>query len=162
GRGEGTSNAFYQVNENKPENLAAATSRLFLGVKLECAQCHDHPFAQWKREQFWSYAAFFGNLQPQRTMGEIILGGGVQETGNQHTIKIPGTDKVVPARFLDGSQPDWQTDSNTRTVLANWVTSPENPYFARAAVNRLWAHFFGHGLVEPVDDLLSDQGGSHP
>lgn len=162
GRSEGTASAFYQVNENKPENLAAATSRLFLGVKLECAQCHDHPFAQWKREQFWSYAAFFGNLQPQRIMGEIVFGAKVQDSGNRHSIKIPGTDKVVPARFLDGTQPNWQSDSNSRTVLADWVTARENQYFARAAVNRLWAHFFGHGLVEPVDDLLSDQGGSHP
>src|SRR5262249_10145820 len=110
---------------------------------------------------FWSFAAFFGNLQPQRNTGEVFFRGNVQEAGNRHSIRIPGTEKTVEARFLDGTQPDWQADNNSRTVLARWVTSPENQFFARATVNRLWSHFFGHGLVEPVDDLLSDQGGAH-
>src|SRR5262249_23606787 len=88
--------AFFQANELKPENLAASTSRLFLGHKLECAQCHDHPFAKWTREQFWEYAAFFSGINPQR--GELP---------NSREIKIAGTQTVAKARFLDGTAPKW-------------------------------------------------------
>jgi hypothetical protein len=141
--------AFYQANEFKPENLAAATSRLFLGVKLECAQCHDHPFAKWKREQFWEYAAFFAGIQPQR--------GGFaaqRDEAAAREITIPGTERKVQARFLDGAEPKWQDGTTTRATLAEWVTAPDNPYFAKAAVNRLWAHFFGIGLIDPVDEMV--------
>jgi hypothetical protein len=144
---------FYQAFELKPENAAAATSRLFLGVKLECAQCHNHPFARWKREQFWEFASFFTTLPAQ-------LGG--QATGNGREIKIPDTDSTVPARFLDGAEPHWTDDADARATLAAWVTSADNPYFAAAAVNRLWEYFFGVGLVDPVDGFSADNPASHP
>src|SRR5262249_6796756 len=131
---------YVQANQSKPEVLAATTTRLFLGVKLECAQCHDHPFAKWSRKQFWEFAAFFSGLKER---------GGDDLKGRE--IKIPGTDRLVLARFLDGSEPKWPQGFATREVLADWMLRSENPYFARAAVNRLWAHFFGIGLVEPVD-----------
>jgi hypothetical protein len=150
--------AFYQARENKPENLAAATSRLFLGVHLECAQCHSHPFARWKREQFWSLAAFFSDLPQPRQPGAKVQA----PRPSSRQIQIPGTDKVVPARFLDGKEPVWTDNAEPRTTLAEWVTSADNPYFARAVVNRLWAHFFGMGLVEPVDDLGDQNPASHP
>ena len=142
--------AFYQDNEQKPENLAASTSRLFLGVKLECAQCHAHPFARWTRSQFWELAAFFADLGPQ--------GGG----SGRHEIQIPGTDKVVKARFLDGAEPVWLPGRTPRATLAEWVTAADNPYFARNAVNRLWAYFFGRGLVDPVDEPGDENPPSHP
>jgi hypothetical protein len=154
GGGEPSPAAFYQANELKPENLAAATSRLFLGIKLECAQCHDHPFAHWTRSQFWEYAAFFGGMEPQTR--------GIAEVDDQHEMTIPGTDKVVKARFLSGDLPKWDPNASTRATLADWVTARDNPYFARAAANRLWAHFFGIGLVEPVDDLGDENPPSHP
>jgi hypothetical protein len=157
---EATPIAFYQANELKPENLAAATSRLFLGVKLECAQCHNHPFARWSRQQFWEYAAFFSPIQTPQ--GQANVYAGAQEAADRHEIKIPGTDKTVQARFLDGAAPPWKADVGTRETLASWVTSGENPYFARAAANRLWAHFFGVGLVEPVDEESADNPPSHP
>jgi hypothetical protein len=163
GRGgmpEPTPIAFYQANELKAENLAAATSRLFLGVKLECAQCHNHPFAKWKREQFWEYAAFFSTIQTPQ--GQANVYAGAPEDSERHEIKIPGTEKTVQARFLDGSEPPWKADLGTRETLAAWVTSGENPYFARAAANRLWAHFFGVGIVEPVDEESRDNPPSHP
>jgi hypothetical protein len=150
--------AFYQAQENKAENLAAATSRLFLGIKLECAQCHSHPFARWSREQFWSLAAFFSDLPQPRQPGKATLAP--PRDGRQ--IKIPGTDKVVRARFLDGTEPAWTDGMSSRVTLAAWVTGPDNPYFARAAVNRLWSYFFGTGLVEPVDDLGEQNPASHP
>ena len=143
--------AFYQANELKPENLAASTSRVFLGVRLECAQCHDHPFASWKRKQFWEYAAFFAAVQPSR----IVLGRGLRQPGprpDAHSLKIPGTEKVVEARFLDGAAPEFGSPVNPRSKLADWVTADSNPYFARTGANRIWAHFFGIGLIDPIDD----------
>jgi hypothetical protein len=134
---------FYAANENKPEKLAGSTSKLFLAVRLECAQCHNHPFAEWTREQFWEYAAFFA---------------GAQGGGNRTTIAIPNMGKTVQARFPDGGQPNFKKGVSPRVVLADWTTSPDNPYFARAAVNRMWANFFGVGLLEPVDDLLREGG----
>ena len=145
--------AYYQANEFKPENLAASTSRLFLGVRLECAQCHDHPFARWKRENFWGFAAFFAGV-PSQGEEEAIQTPRVPPTRRELT--IPGTSKVVKAAHLDGSPPAWRPRADSREVLADWVTAPENPYFARAVVNRVWARFFGVGLVEPVDDLDLD------
>jgi hypothetical protein len=152
--------AFFQANELKPDNLAAATSRIFLGVKLECAGCHDHPFATWKREQFWQYAAFFSGVQPQQVrQGQVVP---QQDVADRKEIQIPGTDKTVQARFLDGAEPTWKADVSVRATLAEWLTSPENPYFARATANRLWGHFFGIGLIDPVDEFGEDNPASHP
>ncbi len=145
--------AFYQANEYKAENLAASTSRLFLGVKLECAQCHDHPFNKYTRQQFWEYAAFFSGLQSPFQPPQAKAAG---------VLKIPGTNKEARPTFLDGSEPKARQGVNNRQLLAEWLTRPDNSFFARAAVNRLWAHFFGTGLVEPVDDLSEDNPASHP
>ncbi|HKB41027.1 MAG TPA: DUF1549 domain-containing protein, partial [Gemmataceae bacterium] len=138
---------FYLGREEKPDELVAATSRLFLGIRLECAQCHNHPFARWTREQFWSQATFFTGLRrPEKAT---------------RTLAIPGTSRKAAARFLDGKElPDGTGDA--RSLLAEWITAPGNPYFARAAVNRLWDHFFGIGLVDPVDDLSGENRPSHP
>ncbi len=155
---------FYQANELKAENVAAATARIFLGVRLECAQCHDHPFARWSREQFWEYASFFAAIQPPpRPM--VVNNRVVQppKTPPKRALKIPGTDKYVQAKFLDGGEPRLVEGMDPRMSLAMWMTSPENPYFARNAVNRVWAHFFGIGLVDPVDDEPGDDNPpSHP
>jgi hypothetical protein len=151
--------AFYQANESKPETLAANTSRLFLGIRLECAQCHDHPFAKWSREDFWGFAAFFGGLAPQQPQGGFFSPTGEQPDVRE--IKIPGKDRVVKARFLDRTEPKWRDGVGSRKILAEWITSKENPYFARAVVNRVWADFFGVG-IEPVDEPTSDNPPSHP
>lgn len=152
--------AFFQANENKPENLAASTSRLFLGVKLECAQCHDHPFqADLKKKKFWEYAAFFAGIQT-RGMGGAFAPA--QDDPKLREIKIPNSDKTVQARFLDGAEPVWNEGGNARLTLATWMTAKDNPYFARATVNKLWAHFMGIGLIEPVDEPGPDNPPSHP
>jgi hypothetical protein len=151
--------AFYQANELKPENLAAATSRLFLGVKLECAQCHNHPHAQWTRNQFWEFAAFFSGIEARGPGGPAA---GAYEAADRRSLKIPGTEKTVMARFLDGKEPQWRPEVRTRATLAQWIIAENNQYFARAAVNRLWAHFFGVGIVDPVDDLNDQNPPSHP
>jgi hypothetical protein len=151
--------AFYQANESKPENLGAATSRLFLGIKLECAQCHNHPFAKWSRKQFWEYASFFADVQPPQALRP---GGRPTEQPSSRKLKIPGTDKEVEAHFLDGSEPNWDSESNARVALADWMTARDNPFFARAAANRLWAHFFGIGIIEPLEEPGPENPPSHP
>jgi hypothetical protein len=157
---EPTPVAFYQINELKPENVAASASRLFLGIKLECAQCHNHPFASWKKKQFWEFAAFFGGIGARRP--ETAQAVAMLEDPKKRTIKIGGGDEEVEARFLDGKPPVWNDLVPTRNTLADWVTAPDNPYFARNAVNRLWAHFFGIGLIDPVDEPGPDNPPSHP
>ena len=151
--------AFYIAKEGKPENLAAGTSRVFLGVRLECAQCHNHPFAKWKREEFWGLAAFFAGVSKQ---GPDDGFGAIREVANRRELAIPGTEKIVKAAFLDGPPPTWKAKAEPREVLADWVTSSRNPFFAKAAVNRVWARFFGTGLVDPVDDMGGDNVPSHP
>ncbi len=155
---EPTPQAFYLAKEVKPENLAASTAALFLGAKIECAQCHDHPTAPWTREQFWSFAAFFAGLQRAPAEG----GGGIREIFDRRELAIPGSSRVVEAIFLDNTEPRWKFNIGSRTTLAEWMTAPGNRAFAHAAVNRLWAHFFGLGLHEPVDDFAADNGTGLP
>ena len=154
---DGTANplAFYTAKQGKPENLAAAASRLFLGVQIECAQCHDHPFGKWSRDQFWGMAAFFAGV-------EQPMGGGLREVFDRRELSIPGADRTVPATFLDDKEPEWQFKKSPRVTLAAWITARDNPYFARATVNRLWGFAFGVGLVDPVDDFNDKNAPSHP
>ncbi len=138
------SQIFFQNNENKAENLAATTSRVFLGIKLDCAQCHSHPFAAWSRDQFWEFAAFFSGSTPGivRPFMPNAVPVKVKE------IQIPGTQKIVKAKFLTGDVPP--AEGNALEQLADWVISPKNPYFAKATVDHLWIYFFGVSLMEPV------------
>ncbi len=146
--------AFFQANEQKPEMIAASTTRIFLGVQVQCAQCHDHPFSHWTRREFWSLAAFFDaapGQPPKKPSG-----------GSANAILIPETDIVVEPAFLDGSAPDWQSPASKREMLSRWITRADNPYFAKAAVNRLWDHLLGRGFVHPVDDLDKANPPTHP
>jgi len=133
--------AFFNVNENKVENLAGATARVFMGVKIECAQCHAHPFASWSRKQFWEMAAFFNNS------GQI---------------KIPLTEQVAKARYLTGEEPNMEKNSSLRLTLAEWLTTPKNPYFAKATVDHVWQYFFGVSLVEPILEEQPESPPAHP
>jgi hypothetical protein len=128
--------AFAEALDRKPENLAASTSRLFLGIKLECAQCHNHPHARWTRQQFWEFAAFFSS-----------------------EIKHPISGKILSPRTPVGESPIPSKGADNKLLLARWMTSPANPYFGRVTVNRVWRYFFGRGLVEPVDE--TGNAGSH-
>ncbi len=153
--------AFYLAKETKPENLAAATSRMFLGIRLECAQCHDHPFDEWTQQDFWGYATFFAALERQQP-GRNSLLGQLRELFARRTLKIPETTQEVEAKYLGGATPTIPSGTSARIALADWVTSSENVYFSRAAVNRLWGHFFGVGLVDQVDDFSEHNPPSHP
>jgi hypothetical protein len=146
--------AFYQANEQKPEQIAASASRIFLGVQVQCAQCHDHPFSHWTRKEFWSLAAFF-DAAPGAPRAK-------PPSGSANAILIPETQIVVEPAFLDGKQPDWAGGGGKRELLSRWIAETDNPYFARAAVNRMWEHFLGRGFVHPVDDLDKTNPPSHP
>lgn len=152
---------FYQANDAKPEELAATVSRVFLGVKLECAQCHDHPFAPYTRDQFWQFAAFFGEFTPLPPVSPSFVGP-LPPQYESNRLTIPNTTKTVTALYFDGNVPDWSSDRTPRRELAGWLTAAQNPYFARNLANRTWAHFFGLGIVEPVDEPGAENPPSHP
>jgi hypothetical protein len=154
------------------ERVAGSAAQLFLGVNLRCAQCHNHPFAPWTQADFWGVAAFFGRVGYTRETKEFVLteSRGIRSKDNQPvetarddaSIRIPGKQTVVKARFLGGDEPPLAPDRSFRAAFADWLTSPKNDRFGKAAVNRLWGHCFGRGLVNPVDDLHDDNPASHP
>ena len=154
----------------KPSLLAANAGRLFLGVQISCAECHNHPFAQWKQEDFWGLAAFFSRVH-KRSKGDFTLTeelpADAAKEAQRGAILIPdgagkSAGKLVAARLLDGSSPALADDQPLRPALAAWITSRENPFFARAMANRLWAHFFSRGIVHPVDDLREENPPANP
>ena len=151
---------YYTSLELAPEKLASSTARIFLGLQIECAECHDHPFDKWKQHDFWGYASFFAQLQ----RGDMS-GPGMQFQVNDLNVgevKLPNTDEVVPPKFPSGGAPAADEFGSRRQKLAIWMASRDNPYLARAAVNRVWSIMFGRGLVEPVDDLGPHNSPSHP
>ncbi|MCH8828116.1 MAG: DUF1553 domain-containing protein [Planctomycetes bacterium] len=150
---------FYQSLEMKPEELAASTSRLFLGVQIQCAQCHNHPFDHWTQKDFWGYAAFFAQLQ--RPTGRQRIVAQITDT-NKGEVTLPDKKTVVKPQFLDGKPTSRRGSETRRQQLARWLTAKNNPYFAKATVNRIWAILFGYGLVDPIDDFGKHNPASHP
>jgi hypothetical protein len=150
---------FYTAAGLKPEELAASTSRILLGVQIHCAQCHNHPFDHWRQEDFWSFAAFFARVQqaPGSRAPDVQL---VDAVAGEVT--LPGSTQVVPPKYLGADPPSEDADVNRRRQLAIWLVSRDNPYFAQVAVNRVWALLFGRGLVHPVDDFGKHNPPSHP
>jgi hypothetical protein len=149
---------YYTSLDVAPEKLAASTARIFLGLQIECAQCHDHPFDHWKQRDFWGYAAFFAQLrQPEANQPGMMVNLVDLSSGD---VTLPETDEVIPPRYPSGGTPD--NLGTRRQQLAIWIASRDNPYLPRAAVNRAWWILFGRGLVEPVDDLGPQNPPSHP
>jgi uncharacterized protein DUF1549/uncharacterized protein DUF1553/Big-like domain-containing protein len=134
----------------KPEDMATTTSQLFLGVSVECARCHDHPFEKWKQEDFLGLAAFFAQV---RHKNRIRQNERVLYLDSKRELMHPKTKQPVVPKLLGGDRVQVEASRDRRDVLADWMTAPSNPYFARAIVNRLWKHFLGRGLVDPVDDF---------
>jgi hypothetical protein len=130
--------------------------QVFLGIRMNCAQCHNHPFVGLKRKDYWGMAAFFTQISRRPGFGLIETADVRLQT------KLPESAQVVPARFLGGAQPKLETGKPFRPVLAQWLTARDNPYFARAKVNRIWAHLFGRGIVHPFDDMHEENPPSHP
>lgn len=138
-----------------PVELAAQISRLFLGLPMQCAQCHDHKTEAWYQEDFFGVAAFFGGME-RVPLYETTMDGKKEEVGAYisdgaaTSIHIPDTDTGVVPRFLDGN-PYQGPPTLERQELGEWITRKDNPYFAKAIVNRIWAHFMGKAFVEPLD-----------
>lgn len=165
-------------NQPQPNKLAGSTARLFLGVQLQCAECHNHPFTSWKQSDFWGVAAFYSRVKFQQAKGKEQPAGVIEALApppkNKKgpatpgaSIVIPSTagknaGKVIAAKFLEGAEPKLPNDGAIRANLVEWMTSPDNKYFARAFVNRTWAQFMGRGIVHPIDDMHDDNLPTHP
>jgi hypothetical protein len=156
------------------ERVAGSAAQLFMGINLRCAQCHDHPFADWTQNDFWGVAAFFGRVGYTREDKEhewyLTESRKIRNKDNQPvstarddaTIQIKDATEIVKARFLSGDEPVLRPDESFRAAFVAWLTSPHNDRFNKAAVNRLWGHCFGRGLVNPIEDLHDGNPASHP
>jgi hypothetical protein len=155
-------NLYSAEDPEPPELVMPEMVRVFMGRRIECAQCHNHPFEAWTQNQFWGLAAFFAGFTELRDLSLVIdvLGGGHVDQPKQMMVVNPRTkEKVVPA-FLDGGKLPQDKWLDPRMRLAEWITS--HPYFAEAAVNRIWSNFFNRGIVEPIDDFRSTNPPTHP
>lgn len=144
---------YYRI-ERQPAGRAETTAQVFLGIRLSCARCHKHPFDQWTTDDYWNFAAFTGKLRIQG--GELYDEQVISYNPNGRVINqsVEGNrGEVAQPTFLGGESlsPDYQGD--ILQVLADWMTSSTNPYFAKATVNRLWSYYFSRGIVDPVDDM---------
>lgn len=145
-----TANFYYVTEFSEPENIATDISQVFLGVRLECARCHNHPWEKWTQDDFWGFAAFFGRMGIKDTY---------ENDESQVLLKVKGevihpkTKKPIGPKYLDGPSEVEAPDEDVREKLAAWITSPKNPWFARAITNRMVKHYLGRGMVEPVDDF---------
>lgn len=146
-------------------DLTDLTSRYFLGIRLSCAQCHDHPFVDLKQREFWGMAAFFTQIQTPGK-AKLIYQVGVRDDPaiTLDSLKEVNPDGFMsrPPEFPGGVKAEFGKQTTNRAALAKWMTSPGNPYFARAAVNRTWWQLFGRGVVNPVDDMHASNLPSHP
>jgi len=138
-----------------PDEITTMVSQLFLGIRLECAKCHHHPFEVWGQDDFYSLAAYFARVGRKGTGLSPPISGGeeVVFTARSGNVKHPLTGAVLPPRPLFGKAAEVTEERDPRQVLADWLTSDDNPYFAKVMVNRVWADIMGRGLVDPVDDL---------
>ncbi|NQV24188.1 MAG: DUF1553 domain-containing protein [Rhodopirellula sp.] len=145
---------FYSAAKLDPDQLASRTARVFLGMRLECAQCHDHPFEPWAQDEFWGFAAFFARIsRPKGTLESVSTVMRVSDVDHGE-VMLPDTDTVIAPRFLDGSEfLEGAGAPARREQLADWLTSARNPYFARVTANRIWGQLFGKGIVDPIDDF---------
>lgn len=147
---------YFRVTRD-PKPTMEKTTQLFLGVRMVCTQCHDHPFERWTQNQYYEMTSFFSTvgLRPGFESGEEI----VYDKRDDYDVRHPKDDRVMKPKFLVAATtasiapttlPD---DANRRQAFANWITSKENPFFAKSMSNRLWSYFLGKGIIDPVDDI---------
>jgi hypothetical protein len=149
----------YFQTETAPQLLAENVAQVFLGTRIQCAQCHNHPFDRWTMDDYYGFAAFFGqigykNAQDPREL--TVFNSGVGKTLH------PVGNRPVEPKFLGGAAPRIPPGTDYRQVLADWLTQPDNSQFRRNIANIVWAHFFGKGIVEPVDDMRVSNPPSNP
>jgi hypothetical protein len=149
---------FFRVARD-PQNLAETTAQLFFGIRMQCAKCHNHPFERWTQDDYYSMAAFFARVKQKKDAVEP--GAGPQAQGAAEVVYIdrggevvqPRTGKPIPPKFMGGPVATVPAGKDRREVLADWLTSVDNPFFAKSVVNRIWYHLMGRGIVDPVDDF---------
>lgn len=149
--------AFYKIL-NKPDEAARAVSQLLLGVRIECAQCHHHPSERWSQADYVGLAGFFTGLTlkklPNGEQAVVSFGG--------NDLPHPRSGDVVAARALGAGPADFSHVADRRRILAEWLTAEQNPFFAKAIANRLWSHYFGRGIIEPIDDIRETNPPTNP
>jgi len=159
---------WYKELQN-PENFVDDVAQVFLGLRLACAQCHHHPYEKWGQDDYWGLAAFFGRLGRKNipipgTAGANNQPGQMMALFSQpnNTVINKRTSRPAETKPLDAPVVVIPADADPRQKLADWLTDPSNPYFAKAIVNRYWAHFFGRGIVDPPDDMRVTNPPSNP
>lgn len=148
---------YYQI-ERDTLKTAENVAQVFMGIRTQCAQCHNHPFDRWTMDDYYSFAAFFSQIgrKTGEDYREIVV---FNSFGGEVNHPVGG--RVMPPKFLGGPLAE-TAGKDRRAVLAKWLTSTDNPYFATSVANRVWAHFFGRGIVEPVDDIRVSNPSSNP
>ncbi len=149
---------FYELERDQLK-VAENVAQIFMGMRIQCAQCHNHPFDRWTQDDYYSFAAFFsqiGRKQGEDTRERIVFNSGGGE------VRHPVTGQNAVPIFLGGSKPEIRPGQDRREVVAAWLASPENPFFAQNFANRIWQHFFGIGIIEPVDDVRVSNPPSNP
>lgn len=147
---------FYQM-ESDVLKLTENVAQVFMGTRIQCAQCHNHPFDRWTMDDYYSFAAFFSQVRrkPAEDPRERVVFDGGGE------MKHPVSNVDMAPKFLGGPRPEIKGESR-REVLAGWLASPDNPWFAKNVVNVVWAHYLGVGIVDPVDDVRVSNPASNP
>lgn len=153
-----------------PITRAESAAQVFLGLRLQCAKCHGHPFDRWSQDDYYGWAGLFAridykvleNRRRDTNDKHEFAGEQVVYTSPKGEVEDPRTGQPAPLRFLGSGLASVADGSDRLAALADWIASPKNPFFARAQVNRIWAHFFGRGIVEPVDDFRSTNPPSNP
>lgn len=149
---------FYRIAVKlEPPEMATNVSQVMLGVRLECARCHNHPFEKWTQDDFWGFAAFFGRIKGKSGTNQFQVA-----LKDKLELQHPVSKKPVVPKMLDGDIVTEGPDEDIREMLATWITSSRNPWFARSFVNRVWKHYMGRGFVEPVDDFRITNPPSNP
>ena len=148
---------FYQIQRDS-KKLMENTAQIFMGMRIQCAQCHNHPFDRWKMDDYYSFANFFSQVgrKGSEDNREIII-----YNAGSGAVRHPVGNRVLPPKFLGGEVPD-VAGKDRREVLAKWLASDDNPFFAKNMANIVWGHFMGVGIVEPVDDVRISNPPSNP
>jgi hypothetical protein len=154
---------FYALHQD-PQEMSETVSMAFLGMSINCARCHDHPLEKWTNDDYYGMVSLFARVRGKGWGGDFRGGDGNRTVflAERGEVIQPRTARPQPPKPLDGAAISFDTPGDRREVLAQWLTAPENPYFSRAIVNRLWANFMGVGLVEKVDDLRLTNPASNP
>jgi hypothetical protein len=145
---------FYALHQD-PQDMVETTSMAFLGMSIQCAHCHDHPNEKWTNDDYYGMVSLFARVRGKGWGGDFGSGDGNRTIflADQGEVLQPRTSRPQPPRPLDGEPISFDDPADRREHLAKWLTSPQNPYFAKAIVNRVWANFMGRGLVDAVDDI---------